>query len=415
MQQSGGPLTLLPIPVGEGALLNMGAQKIGRNEPCPCGSGLKFKRCCGTIVDNQRRSARVGPRQQWQLPREIYRALAEHEAKERARIAKYGEGRPQISFEHKGYRFVAVGSELHYSDKWKTFHDFLLYYIKKCIGIEWGNAELKKPYRERHILLRWYNDVCEYQRETIKVPGEVSEVVATGPVMAWLSLAYDLYTLRHHSLLQERLLERLRNQDQFQGARYEIYVAAAFVRAGFDLQTEDEDDPSVSHCEFTATHRATGLKYSVEAKSRHRPGLLGQPGEPQSWEKVQPDIGRLLRKALKKMANHERIVFIDINMPPQDAAGYDVSWFESLADVIGQMEGQQSEKEPLPSAFVFFTNHPYHYVGNEVPEPGRTFLFTGLNIPGFKPAKPEALGEYPAIGQLFDSVVNHTTIPHEFQ
>jgi len=21
--------------------------KIGRNEPCPCGSGKKFKRCCG--------------------------------------------------------------------------------------------------------------------------------------------------------------------------------------------------------------------------------------------------------------------------------------------------------------------------------------------------------------------------------
>jgi hypothetical protein len=24
-------------------------QKIGRNEPCPCGSGKKFKRCCGGI------------------------------------------------------------------------------------------------------------------------------------------------------------------------------------------------------------------------------------------------------------------------------------------------------------------------------------------------------------------------------
>ncbi|HEY7321830.1 MAG TPA: SEC-C metal-binding domain-containing protein [Candidatus Binatia bacterium] len=22
------------------------APKIGRNEPCPCGSGLKYKRCC---------------------------------------------------------------------------------------------------------------------------------------------------------------------------------------------------------------------------------------------------------------------------------------------------------------------------------------------------------------------------------
>lgn len=25
-------------------------QKVGRNEPCPCGSGTKFKRCCGTLV-----------------------------------------------------------------------------------------------------------------------------------------------------------------------------------------------------------------------------------------------------------------------------------------------------------------------------------------------------------------------------
>jgi uncharacterized protein len=23
--------------------------KIGRNEPCPCGSGKKFKKCCGLL------------------------------------------------------------------------------------------------------------------------------------------------------------------------------------------------------------------------------------------------------------------------------------------------------------------------------------------------------------------------------
>ena len=23
------------------------AHKVGRNEPCPCGSGMKFKKCCG--------------------------------------------------------------------------------------------------------------------------------------------------------------------------------------------------------------------------------------------------------------------------------------------------------------------------------------------------------------------------------
>jgi preprotein translocase subunit SecA len=23
------------------------AEKVGRNDPCPCGSGKKYKRCCG--------------------------------------------------------------------------------------------------------------------------------------------------------------------------------------------------------------------------------------------------------------------------------------------------------------------------------------------------------------------------------
>jgi preprotein translocase subunit SecA len=34
----GGPKTTKPIRV---------QQKVGRNEPCPCGSGKKFKHCCG--------------------------------------------------------------------------------------------------------------------------------------------------------------------------------------------------------------------------------------------------------------------------------------------------------------------------------------------------------------------------------
>jgi len=25
--------------------------KVGRNDPCPCGSGLKFKKCCISKVD----------------------------------------------------------------------------------------------------------------------------------------------------------------------------------------------------------------------------------------------------------------------------------------------------------------------------------------------------------------------------
>ena len=28
------------------------APKVGRNDPCPCGSGKKFKKCCGGMSDN---------------------------------------------------------------------------------------------------------------------------------------------------------------------------------------------------------------------------------------------------------------------------------------------------------------------------------------------------------------------------
>lgn len=31
---------------GKGIIINK-RMKIGRNVPCPCGSGIKFKRCCG--------------------------------------------------------------------------------------------------------------------------------------------------------------------------------------------------------------------------------------------------------------------------------------------------------------------------------------------------------------------------------
>jgi preprotein translocase subunit SecA len=41
-----------PAPVQAGGNVNkhkmkVGGKKIGRNDPCPCGSGKKYKHCCG--------------------------------------------------------------------------------------------------------------------------------------------------------------------------------------------------------------------------------------------------------------------------------------------------------------------------------------------------------------------------------
>jgi preprotein translocase subunit SecA len=29
------------------------AEKVGRNDPCPCGSGKKYKNCCGNAANNK--------------------------------------------------------------------------------------------------------------------------------------------------------------------------------------------------------------------------------------------------------------------------------------------------------------------------------------------------------------------------
>jgi len=48
---SGGPVTkkVVKSPANRAAVLNGGTTsvKVGRNEPCPCGSGKKYKKCCG--------------------------------------------------------------------------------------------------------------------------------------------------------------------------------------------------------------------------------------------------------------------------------------------------------------------------------------------------------------------------------
>src|SRR6202011_4896322 len=37
--------------------------KVGRNEPCPCGSGKKYKNCCGRVASRDRAELRLrGPR-----------------------------------------------------------------------------------------------------------------------------------------------------------------------------------------------------------------------------------------------------------------------------------------------------------------------------------------------------------------
>lgn len=126
--------------------------KVGRNVPCPCGSGRKYKKCHGAVAQLDRVSAVMAA---------APGIRARLDAQEHQRIEQQGLGKPIIAAKmDTGHQFVAVRDRLHYSKKWKTFHDFLSDYLKDVLGPDWGNAELQRPFDQRHPVLIWYHKLC---------------------------------------------------------------------------------------------------------------------------------------------------------------------------------------------------------------------------------------------------------------
>lgn len=342
--------------------------KIGRNSPCPCGSGKKYKHCHGNLasgfVTEEQRANRIA---------EI--AIMRQEARHIEIERQFGKGRPPIALESHGYKIVAVGNEVHWSNKWKTFPDFLMDYFKKVLGPEWVEAQLAKDRRNWSPIFEWYAQTCEYQK-VVLTDGEPREVEMTGAACGTMWLAYGLYLLRHNVEIQLRLLHRLRSDDPVQifGAVQEIVVASALIRAGFELELEDETDGTSTHVEFVATSKETGKSYSVEVKVCD-PGRLG--GQQASSRTV-----RQLSRALSKDADHPRLVWIDLNRPPLPD--------ESPEQVRRMLEGErrriQTQAPNLkingastPAAYIMLSHWPFRYeLGKGLVQ--RAGLLTGLGI-----------------------------------
>jgi hypothetical protein len=89
------------------------------------------------------------------MRQEMQMTLARHEAQEFQRREQQGLGRPIISTEFNDHRVIAVGQTMHFSQRWKTFHDFLNDYPKIVLGREWWTSEGSKPPEERHRILTW--------------------------------------------------------------------------------------------------------------------------------------------------------------------------------------------------------------------------------------------------------------------
>ena len=376
--------------------------KVGRNDPCPCRSGKKFKKCHGAI----------------RQPNDFAHLLNSHinmtEAIQVQRQRQQGLGRPIVSTEAFGRRFVAVNKRLMYSSHWRTFHDFLFEYIKSAMGREWGAVELEKPLEQQHPIFHWCHRLTAFIQSYPKTPGVVNSGPLTGAVAAYLHLAYDLYSLEHNAELQKKLIARLRNRENFPGARYEVFVAATLIRAGFDIEFENEDDRSTSHCEFTATFRKTGMQFSVECKRK-------EPN-PDTGEVSLAKIGGLLTAALMKTALHERIVFLDLNVPDEPVELGEIPGFvRFVRGRLRKLEANVANGGKLPSAYIVLTNRPHHYHLDKA-DVGTVALIDGFKIPDFKTdmehpslrAQLEARERHVEMYELLQSMQDHMEVPSTF-
>jgi hypothetical protein len=317
--------------------------KIGRNQPCHCGSGKKYKRCHG---------GHAAVETPFQSPQAV-------RADELIRQLQQGHGRPIVATKVADHQIVAVGKTIYYSKNWKTFPDFLGGYIRAKLGKEWVEAEIAKPVSDRHPITQLQEEYAAYQLTIFKGPGEIVSSEVTGVVAAYLGTAYALYLLDHNIELQARLLHRLKDVGQFQGAYYELVVASTLIRAGFTLTLDDETDAATKHCEFAAVSKQTGQKYWVEAKMRAVAGLLGRT-KADGGADGQP-LARLiphLNDALAKPAADMRLIFIDVNTPTKLTKNGVPDWLEPAMARLGRYE--RNERPENATAYVWITNVDFH-------------------------------------------------------
>jgi len=309
-----------------------------------------------------------------------------------------------------GKKLIAAGSRVLWSDTWKFIPDFLMDYVPGLFGKEWWDGEVAKPEAERHQVFQWRTG-CLRHRQTGKreANGQLA-VVPDGNSTAYLSFALSLFAIEDNGRLDNFLLQRLKHRDQFQGAWHEVFVEATCLRAGFTIERENERDTATRHAEFVATHRATGERFSVEAKSKHRPGVLGFAGAAQPDERLSLAFGRLINLAAAKKPKYPLVIFLDTNLPfraanrvygPETNVAIPSRYVRALLEHIRTEHGGN-----YPFVMLAFTNNPDHYVAPHEPAPPKHIHTMMTEHPAGAKGR--------ALSALYDAVPLYGDIPNEF-
>jgi hypothetical protein len=280
--------------------------------------------------------------------------------------------RPQMQALLGDQKVRAVRNSIHIRPKDESFHDFQLHLLLWALGKSWYDIEMAKPVEERHIILRWRHERSELLKAHQKPSDDPQKPVAapmTGNVKALQVLADDIYQLEHALKTPRKIIDRLRDPRQFQGARNEIAVASLFARCGFDIHFIDDD--TKRNPEFIAERGAE--KIAVEAKSRHRAGVLEERGSPQD-DPAPAKIKEHYENALQQNPGAiPFLVFIHVNLaltptvPPLEKP-----WVKEAMKCFDdrRYEGKATD----PDTGLILTNFGWYYYRDRTTMPGESVI-----------------------------------------
>lgn len=355
-------------------------RKIGRNDPCPCGSGKKYKKCCLSKTNS---SSVLQCLSKSEVPPEVINHFRK-KMEEQERLQAEGNYLSHIQTEFSGKRARVVGSRIYMCPLLETFHEFIIFILKITLGEEWFKSQLTLGENECHFIIKCFSKITEWQKKNTtdanKVNDEVWGASPDGYSRTLLALAFDIYSLQHTHHLPDHLLNRLKTRDQYQGVRYEIAIAAIFARLGCDIKFLDEGEKSKKHCEFVAIHKKTGVSIVVEAKSRHRTGVIHTPGVLDERKLLKGDVHRLLNRALEKCpGDMPFMIFIDLNSPLTPEVSFrDKRWCKDIKKIMDRYD-KPSAKRPAPYNGIFITNYSFHYEAEREASPAESLTVIPLH------------------------------------
>lgn len=381
--------------------------KIGRNTLCPCGSMKKYKHCHGSLKSAGKQSSDdlASP-----LPAEFMQRMRKIERKGRIHRDTHGDVKEIIAAKMGEWKVVASGKKIVYSKTWKVFPDFLNQHLHSLLGKAWGERQVLLPLETQHPIVQW-RTINALAAVDMKPDENGLYSGNSGAVNAWFRLSYDLYLVEHNAELQKKLLKRLRDENSFQGARFEAAVAAMMLASGYELEYCNERGPG-KHPEFFAIPKQNGILLAVEAKSRHRPGIMGFRRNEKPSSPTAMDIDGLLRDALSKDTAEPLLVFIELNIPL-------VAHVDTYKEIHEELDNawRAAQKRDWPKGFpaigaVFYNDVSPWYLNESLPQSSEGYPIWAMVL--WPDICRHEFDAKPLLTRIAQGCVQRLSIPQDF-